>query len=62
MLYFLTVGAVKGFALYLGLATIIDLIAAYLFVAPAARIIARKTSLNEHPQRFGLPAATVEVK
>jgi preprotein translocase subunit SecD len=59
VLYFLTVGAVKGFALYLGLATIIDLICAFTFVAPAARIIARKTTLNEHPNRFGLPMPAV---
>jgi preprotein translocase subunit SecD len=55
VLYFLAVGAVKGFALYLALATVIDLLATFLFVAPAARIIARITSLNEHPKRFGLP-------
>ena len=60
VLYFLTVGAVKGFAFYLGLATIIDLVSAFIFVAPAARVIARKTSLNEHPNRFGLPAPAVE--
>jgi preprotein translocase subunit SecD len=45
----------EGFALYLALATVIDLVATFLFVAPAARIIARVTSLNEHPKRFGLP-------
>jgi preprotein translocase subunit SecD len=56
ILYYLAVGAVKGFALFLGIASVIDLIATYFFVAPAARIIARLTSLNEHPQRFGLPA------
>jgi preprotein translocase subunit SecD len=60
VLYFLAVGAVKGFALYLALATVIDLFATFLFVAPAARIIARITSLNEHPQRFGLPAAMAD--
>ena len=60
VLYLLTVGAVKGFAFYLGLATIIDLVSAITFVAPAARIIARKTSLNEHPKRFGLPNPVIE--
>ena len=59
VLYLLTVGAVKGFAFYLGLATIIDLISAIMFVAPAARILARKTSLNENPKRFGLPNPVV---
>ena len=60
ILYYLAVGAVKGFALFLALATVIDLVATYLFVAPAARVIARITSLNEHPQRFGLPAPISE--
>jgi preprotein translocase subunit SecD len=60
VLYYLAVGAVKGFALFLAIATIIDLVATYLFVAPAARVIARITALNEHPKRFGLPAPIAE--
>ena len=60
VLYYLAVGAVKGFALFLAIATIIDLVATYLFVAPAARVIARITSLNEHPKRFGLPGPATE--
>ena len=55
VLYFLAVGAVKGFAFYLALATVIDLIATFLFVAPGARVMARLSTVNEHPTRFGLP-------
>jgi preprotein translocase subunit SecD len=62
VLYFLAVGAVRGFALYLALATVIDLFATYLFVAPAARVIARLSSVNEHPTRFGLPKPIADVR
>jgi len=56
VLYFLTVGSVKGFALYLGLATILDLIATYFFMGPMIRLLAGKTGLYEHQSRFGIPA------
>ena len=55
VLYFLAIGAVKGFALYLIIGNVLDLLTTYFFVAPAARLIARSKSLNTHPQRFGLP-------
>jgi preprotein translocase subunit SecD len=53
-LYFLTVGAVRGFALYLGLAMILDLAATYFFLGPAVSLIARKRVFSEHPHWFGL--------
>ena len=34
LLYFLTVGPVRGFAFYLGLSTVLDLIASYFFMRP----------------------------
>jgi preprotein translocase subunit SecD len=55
-LYFLTVGAVKGFALYLGIATILDLLATYFFVGPLVQLVARRSMFSEHPGRFGLPS------
>lgn len=55
VLYFLTVGSVKGFALYLGLATILDLIATYFFMGPMVRLLAAKIGLYEHQSRFGIP-------
>jgi preprotein translocase subunit SecD len=55
VLYFLAIGAVKGFALYLIVGNVLDLLTTYFFVAPAARLIARVPSLNTHPNRFGLP-------
>ncbi len=55
VLYFLTVGSVKGFALYLGLATILDLVATYFFMGPMIRLLAAKAGLYEHQRRFGIP-------
>ena len=56
VLYFLTVGQVKGFALYLGLATILDLVATYFFMGPAIGLLSRGVGLHAHPGRFGIPA------
>ena len=56
VLYLLTSGQVRGFALYLGLATILDLVATYFFMGPAIALIARGAGLHAHPGRFGIPA------
>lgn len=55
VLYFLTVGQVKGFALFLGLATVLDLVATYFFMGPAIRVLARRSGLYTKPSRFGIP-------
>ncbi len=55
VLYFLTVGQVRGFALYLGLATILDLVATYFFMGPLIGIISRGSGLYDNPARFGIP-------
>lgn len=54
VLYWLSVGPVRGFAFYLGVATILDLVSAYFFLRPAALVMAR-SSQGEHPRRFGIP-------
>ena len=56
LLYFLTVGAVRGFAFYLGLSTILDLITSWCYMRPVGRAgpPARRCA-HEHPHRFGLP-------
>ena len=57
VLYWLTTGQVRGFALFLGLATVIDLIATYFFMGPAVRLLAaRDGGVVDHPSRFGIPA------
>jgi preprotein translocase subunit SecD len=54
ILYFLSVGPVKGFAFYLALSTLLDLIMAYFFIRPATAALAR-SSLNQKPTLFGIP-------
>ena len=57
VLYWLTSGPVRGFALYLGLATILDLIATYFFMGPLIGLMSRGSGLYAHPGRFGIPAS-----
>ena len=57
VLYWLTSGPVRGFALYLGLATILDLVATYFFMGPLIGLMARGSGLYAHPGRFGIPAS-----
>ena len=57
VLYWLTSGPVRGFALYLGLATILDLVATYFFMGPVIGLMARGSGLYAHPGLFGIPAS-----
>jgi preprotein translocase subunit SecD len=59
VLYFLTVGQVKGFALFLGLATVLDLVATYFFMGPVVRLMARRDGMTDHPRRYGIPIGEV---
>jgi preprotein translocase subunit SecD len=54
VLYWLSVGPVRGFALYLGIATILDLVSAYFYLRPAVVLMARSKQ-GEHPKRLGIP-------
>ena len=59
VLYVLTVGQVRGFALFLGLATVLDLIATYFFMGPAIRILANlDIELAKKPSTFGIPKSS----
>jgi len=58
LLYALTVGAVRGFALYLGIATVLDLIATYFFMGPAVEWIARTPSIAGNSKLMGIPGLT----
>ena len=55
ILYWLTIGSVRGFALMLGLASILDLVATYFFLRPLVRLMARGQTLVERPSLYGLP-------
>ncbi len=54
VLYWLSIGPVRGFAFYLGVATLLDLVAAYFFLRPAVVLLARSKQ-GQHPGRFGIP-------
>ena len=41
ILWWLTVGSVRGFAFFLGLSTILDMIVAYFFTRPAVILLSR---------------------
>ena len=45
VLYWLAIGSVRGFALYLGLSTILDLLVAYFFMHPIVSLMARNPEL-----------------
>jgi preprotein translocase subunit SecD len=45
VLYFLAIGSVRGFALFLAISTILDLFVAYFFMHPVVSLMARRASL-----------------
>ncbi len=45
VLYMLAIGSVRGFALFLGISTVLDLVVAYFFMHPLVSIMARRPSL-----------------
>ncbi len=54
LLYWLTVGSVRGFAFYLGLSTILDLVASYLFMRPLVLWIGRHDWFQDRPRLLGV--------
>lgn len=54
ILYLLTVGSVRGFAFYLGLSTIIDLLASWFFMRPLVFWLAGKERFNVRPGLLGV--------
>jgi preprotein translocase subunit SecD len=45
VLYFLAIGSVRGFAFFLGISTILDLLVAYFFMHPLVSLMARRPAL-----------------
>ena len=65
ILYFLSVGSVRGFAFTLGLTTVIDVFVAFLFTRPLVSVLANSPWMNKgsamsgvSPQRLGAPVQT----
>ena len=54
ILYALSVGPVKGFAFFLALSTVLDLLMSYFFMRPATALLA-KSKLGLRPALFGIP-------
>jgi preprotein translocase subunit SecD len=60
LLWWLTVGPVRGFAFYLGLSTVLDLIASYFFMRPAVKRATQSELAARRPKLFGLPKGPVD--
>ena len=58
ILFSLSVGSVRGFALYLGLTTICDLLVCYFFTRPAVLLLARSKVMAEQETVLGMKVAT----
>jgi preprotein translocase subunit SecD len=58
VLWFLTVGSVRGFAFFLGLSTLCDMIIAYFFTRPTVILLARSNFMNTG-KMFGVSARRV---
>jgi preprotein translocase subunit SecD len=59
ILYWLTVGPVRGFALFLGLSTMLDLVASYFFMRPLTVLLVKSERLQHRPRLFGMPTPKV---
>jgi len=58
ILYLLTVGSVKGFALMLAIASVLDLLATYFFMAPFVKFVIGQ--FQETPALFGIRKPTIQ--
>ncbi len=58
ILFSLSVGSVRGFALYLGLTTICDLLVCYFFTRPAVLLLARSKLMAKRDKVLGMNVAT----
>jgi preprotein translocase subunit SecD len=56
ILFWLSVGSVKGFALYLGLTTICDLLVCYFFTRPAVYLLATTRWFDSANRTAAVPA------
>lgn len=56
LLWWLTVGPVRGFAFYLGLSTLLDLITSWAYMRPAVKLATRSKALLRRPSVLGIPA------
>jgi preprotein translocase subunit SecD len=57
LLYWLSVGPVRGFALLLGISTLLDIFASWFFIRPAVLLLSRRPGLRARETWFGMPTA-----
>jgi preprotein translocase subunit SecD len=62
ILYFLATGPVRGFALMLGMATVLDLLILYLFTRPVVGLMANTKLMNRRNVRAAQPEPTKTAK
>jgi preprotein translocase subunit SecD len=58
ILFWLSVGSVRGFALFLGLTSVADLIIAYFFTRPAVLLLSQTKAIGRRERLLGLNVAT----
>jgi preprotein translocase subunit SecD len=58
ILFWLSVGSVRGFALYLGLTTICDLLVCYFFTRPSVLLLAQSKLMAKQDHVLGMNVAT----
>lgn len=56
LLYVLTVGSVRGFALFLAIGTVLDMIASYWFMRPLVLFLTKSKRVARHPHLLGVTA------
>ncbi len=59
ILFWLSVGSVRGFALYLGLTTICDLLVCFFFTRPAVLLLSRSKLMARRERVLGVEVATI---
>ncbi len=56
LLWWLTVGPVRGFAFYLALSTLLDLLTSWAYMRPVVKLATRSKGLLRRPSLLGIPA------
>ncbi len=60
LLWWLTVGPVRGFAFYLGLSTLLDLLTSWAYMRPVVKLATRSKALLSRPRLLGIPEEEVQ--
>ncbi|MCC6225739.1 MAG: protein translocase subunit SecD [Microthrixaceae bacterium] len=59
VLWALSIGPVRGFALFLFISTVLDLVTSYFFTRPVVSLVGR-SRLSQHPPWLGIPMADLQ--